>query len=134
MTPKDECGDVMNVLLQAVQHLLEKNHEFYPAGAVMNPDGSVAFSATYDGSEHPSSREVIDFLVKEHKNLADQNKIKVSAIAYDARVPIAGKKTDCIIMNLEHQSGYSVTVGMPYSFSFFQKSQLPGVIRHAGES
>lgn len=87
----------------------------------MNPDGSVAFSATYDGSEHPSSREVIDFLVKEHKNLADQNKIKVSAIAYDACVPIAGKKTDCIIMNLEHQSGYSVTVGMPYSFSFFKK-------------
>ena len=112
----------------------EKNHEFYPAGADMNPDGSVAFSATYDGSEHPSSREVIDFLVKEHKNLADQNKIKVSAIAYDACVPIAGKKTDCIIMNLEHQSGYSVTVGMPYSFSFFQKSQIPGVIRHAGES
>lgn len=99
----------------------------------MNPDGSVAFSATYDGSEHPSSREVIDFLVKEHKNLADQNKIKVSAIAYDACVPIAGKKTDCIIMNLEHQSGYSVTFGMPYSFSFFQKSQIPGVIRHAGK-
>lgn len=88
----------------------------------MNPDGSVAFSATYDGSEHPSSREVIDFLVKEHKNLADQNKIKVSAIAYDACVPIAGKKTDCIIMNLEHQSGYSVTVGMPYSFNFFKLS------------
>ena len=28
MTPKDECGDVMNVLLQAVQHLLEKNMSF----------------------------------------------------------------------------------------------------------
>lgn len=117
MNAKEECEVLMNELLSAVQRLLEKNHEFYPVGAVMNADDSIIQTATFDGDEFPASQDVINFLIKAHKSLAEQNKIKASAISFDASVMISGKKTDSILVRLEHQSGYSVTVGVPYSIT-----------------
>ncbi len=132
MNAKEECEALMNHLLPMVQHLLEKNREFYPVGAVMNEDDSIAGTATFDGNEFPDSRAVIDSLVKAHKNLAEQNKLKVSGIAYNASVMISGKKTDAIILRLEHKSGYSVIVGVPYAITLFKKIKYGDLFAQEG--
>ena len=132
MTAKEECEFLMNDLLPSVQHLLEKNHEFYPAGSVMNADVSIEFTTSYDGNEHPASQDVVNFLTKAHKALAKQKHIKASAIAFNASVIVAGKKTDAIVMRLEHQSGYSITVGLPYTMNLFKKIKYGDMFAQRG--
>jgi len=45
--------------------------------------------------------------------------LRCSAIAYDAKVlpPGAEEKTDAVVIELEHRSGYNVTVIFPYKFT-----------------
>lgn len=121
MNAKEECEVLLNEILPLVQHLLKKNHEFYPVGAVMHTDGTTAQTAACDTADFPPSAEVLRSLSETHQKLAQQKKIKASAIAYDASVTIAQKKTDCIMIRLEHQSGYAVTVGLPYTMNVFKK-------------
>ncbi len=132
MDAKEECEVLMGHLLPMVQHLLEKNHEFYPVGAVMEADGSITQTATYDGNEFPDSQDVINSLIQAHKKMVVENKIKISGIAYNASVVLAGKKTDAILMCFEHQSGYSVTVGVPYSMTFFKKVKYGDLFAQQG--
>ncbi len=132
MDAKEECEVLMGHLLPMVQHLLEKNHEFYPVGAVMEADGSIVPTATYDGNEFPDSQDVIHALIRAHKDLVAKSQIKISGIAYDASVVLSGKRTDAIMMCLEHQSGYSVTVGVPYSMTFFKKIKYGNLFAQQG--
>lgn len=132
MNEKEECEVLMNDLLPTVQHLLEKHHEFYPIGAVMNEDDSIVQTATFDGCDFPDSQNVINSLIEAHRKLAEQKRLKVSGIAYNASVMISGKKTDSIMICLEHQNGYSVTVGIPYVITLFKRIKYGNLFAQQG--
>ncbi len=121
MDAKEECTILMNDLLSVTQHFLEKNREFYPVGAVLDENDEIIPTGVFDGNDFPASQDVINMLIKAHKDLAREKRLKVSGIAYNASVMISGKKTDAIIVSLEHSSGYSVTVCQPYKFTLFRK-------------
>jgi hypothetical protein len=61
--PKDEATDLMNMLVPFAEKMLREHGEFYPYGGVMMADGSMKHFAASDGTEHPSSKELIDLLV-----------------------------------------------------------------------
>lgn len=77
---KEECEALMSILINFGIENLKKYKEFYPYGAVVFLDDTVEFTEFYDGDEHPDSQKIIDGLIEVHKNLVNDNKIKVSGI------------------------------------------------------
>jgi hypothetical protein len=113
---KEEAEALLNMLLPAATHLLEKNGEMFPIGAGMLHDGSISAVAVHDGDEHPLSQKVIDELNEEFRKAARQGRFKATGLAVDVRAipPGESEKTDAIEVRLEHVSGYSVRMVYPY--------------------
>ncbi len=132
MNAKDECEALLNALLPAVQHLLEINHRFYPVGAVMKTDDTIVHTVIYDENEHPDSQSIINSLTAAHRQSAVKGELKVSGIVFDAAVVVSCRKTDAIMINLEHQSGYSVTIGLPYAITLFKKVKYGALFAQEG--
>ena len=122
MTPKEQCEVLLDTLLPFAENQMKKYREFFPFAAVMLTDGSIQLTGSYDGNEHPESKDVLEALQKIHKRLAAEDKIKVSGIAWNASmVSEDGKPYDAIIVSLEHKDDYSVIVGEPYKIGLFKK-------------
>ena len=122
---KKECEALMSILINFGIENLKKYKEFYPYGAVILSDDSVEFTAFNDGDENPDSQKIIDGLTEAHKSLANENKIKVSGIAWDGRVTDEeGNMTDAIMISLEHKDNFSVIAYLPYKFGFLKTLKL----------
>ena len=122
MTPKEQCEVLLDTLLPFAEDQMKKHREFYPFAAVMHTDDSLELTGSYDGNEHPESKEVLETLKQIHKQLASDGKIKASGIVWNASVASAdGKPSDAIIVSLEHKDNYSVIVGEPYKIGLFKK-------------
>lgn len=133
MLAKNECEGLLDVLLSFGEDQLKKYKEFYPYGAVVRTDGTVELTSTYDGNEHPDSKTVINDLILVHKSLAEEGKIKVSGIAWNATVRDSnGKPSDAIIVSLEHLDNYSVIVGEPYTIGLFKKVKFGSIFAMEG--
>ena len=126
MTPKEECEALLDALIPAAENLLRKNGQFYPIGAALTNESTISLTAvSYGDDEFPESQRVIDDLTSAHCRMAEQNEIKASGIAWDATITAPdGKKSDAILISLEHVSGYSVMVGVPYVIGVFKKVKL----------
>ena len=122
MTPKEQCEVLLDQLLPFAENQLKKHREFYPFAAVILMDDTVELTESYDGNEHPESKDVINKLIQIHRQLASEGKIKASGIVWNAGVTLEdGKPTDAIIASLEHKDDYSVIVGTPYKIGLFKK-------------
>ena len=132
MTTKEECEILLDPLLSTAENLLAKNGEFYPIGAVLSNDTVAAFTAVHSGNECPDSKQVIQDLISAHKQMAQKNEIKASGIAWTAVIASDGKKTDAIIVSLEHRDGYSVIVGLPYKIGMFKKIKFGELFAQSG--
>lgn len=122
MTPKEQCEILLDTLLPFAEDQMKKHREFYPFAAVMHTDDSLELTGSYDGNEHPESKDVLEALKQIHKQLASDGKIKASGIVWNASVASAdGKPSDAIIVSLEHKDNYSVIVGEPYKIGLFKK-------------
>jgi hypothetical protein len=84
-TPKDEATDLMNLLLPFAEVMLREYREFYPYGGVVMTDGSMQHFGAYNGTEHPNSKDLIDFLVAGFRDGARQGKYKATGVVYDVR-------------------------------------------------
>ena len=134
MTPKEECEVLLEALLSASEHLLKKNGEFYPIGAVLSNDATATFTAVQSDNEFPDSQSVIQDLVSSHRQMAQQNEIKASGIAWNATCASDGKKSDAIIVSLEHRDDYSVIVGVPYKIGLFKKVKFGELFAEDGNN
>ena len=122
MTPKEQCEILLDRLLPFAEEQMKKYREFYPFAAVLLTDGSLELTGSYDGNEHPESKDVLEALKQIHRRLAFEDKIKASGIVWNASVASAdGAPSDAIIVSLEHKDNYSVIVGEPYKIGFFKK-------------
>ena len=122
MTPTEQCEVLLDKLLPFAEEQMKKHREFYPFAAVILTDDAVELTGSYDGGEHPVSKDVINDLIQIHKQLAHDGKIKASGIVWNASVTSAdGKPSEAIIVRLEHKDDYSVIVGEPYKIGLFKK-------------
>lgn len=122
MTSKEQCEVLLDKLLPFAEDQLKKHREFYPFAAVIFMDDSVELTGSYDGNDHPESKDVIEMLKQIHQKLASEGKIKASGIVWNASVVSAdGRPSDAIIVSLEHKDDYSVIVGEPYKIGLFKK-------------
>ena len=134
MTPKEQCEVLLDKLLPFAENQMKKYREFYPFAAVILMDDTVELTGSFDGNEHPESKDVINDLIQIHKQLASEGKIKASGIAWNASVASADKKTtDAIIVSLEHKDDYSVIVGEPYKVGLFKKVNFGNLFAMEGK-
>ena len=134
MTPKEQCEVLLDTLLPFAENQMKKHRGFYPFAAVILMDDTIELTGTYDGNEHPESKDVLADLIQIHKQLAVEGKIKVSGIAWNASVASAdGKPSDAIIVSLEHKDDYSVIVGEPYKVGLFKKVNFGNLFAMEGK-
>lgn len=134
MTPKEQCEVLLEKLLPFAEEQMKKHREFYPFAAVMLSDDSIELTGIYDENEHPESKDVLETLKLMHKQLASEDKIKASGIAWNASVASAdGKPSDAIIVSLEHKDNYSVIVGEPYKTGLFKKVSFGNLFAMEGK-
>ena len=135
MTPKEECEVLLDTLLTATENLLKRNKDFYPIGAVMTQEGTTTYTAIHSDDEFPNSETVINDLITAHRKMAEKNEIKASGIAWNAAiVTFDGQKSDAIIVSLEHQGNYSVTVGLPYKLGLFKNIKFGELFAEEGKN
>jgi hypothetical protein len=114
---KGEVEQVMGPLIEAASSLLEKHGEFYPIAGYLDAHGLFHLTATHDGNERPTTTQVISDLRRTLKATASPNGYRAVGLAYDVRVTPPGQsaKTDAILVELEHKTGYRVNVYWPYT-------------------
>ena len=116
---KEDSQVLMESVLPLAEKLLSEHGEFFPYGGAMKPSGEIVSVAAYDGDEHPPSAELIKLLQDSFKASAKNKEYKATAVVYDVRVqlPESGEKSDAIAIALDHETGYSVVVLIPYNIS-----------------
>src|SRR5262249_30505047 len=118
-----DLENLLNALLPFAQEMLGKYGEFYPFGASVQSDGSVALIGAADGTEHPKSTDLIGLLEAGLRKDAAEKKIRASGICFDVRVRVPDQehKTDAIQVSLEHLEGKVVNVFLPYEKKFWKR-------------
>jgi len=130
---KAESQELMDAVLPIAEKLLTEHGEFFPYGGAMTPEGQIVDVAAYDGNERPPSSEVINMLQKAFQTAAKNKDYKATALVYDVRVQLAnGEPSDAIAIALDHESGYSVVVLLPYTLNGGQL-QYGEISAQAGE-
>jgi hypothetical protein len=119
VTPKEDATQLMNMMLPLAEQMLREYGEFYPYGGVMLADGSMQSFAAADGNEYPRSTDLIGMLEDTFREHAHEGRYRATGIVYDVRTVPPGtiEKTDAIALRLDHESGYSVVVFIPYRLS-----------------
>lgn len=132
---KEESQALMDAVLPLAEKLLSEHGEFFPYGGAMKPNGEIISVAAYDGDEQPPSADLINLLQQAYKTAAKNKEYKATALVYDVRVqlPESGEKSDAIAIALDHESGYSVVVFLPYNISNNQLS-FGSIFAQAGEN
>ena len=128
-TDREECEWLLNFLLPFADEQLEKNGAFLPFGAVLK--SSEYAVATAAASEEAANG--MDILIHAHREMASNGEILASGIAYIAEITLEdGRKTDAVVVSLEHLSGYSVVVLQPYSFDALNRFIPEDLLAHEG--
>ena len=113
---KDDSQQLMDAVLPLAEKFLIESGEFFPYGGAMTASGEIVSVAAYDGDDHPPSSELIDLLNQAFSSAATKKEYKATALVYSVRIQLAdGEPSDAIAINLDHQSGYSVVVLLPYA-------------------
>lgn len=125
MIQKQQCEQILDVLLPFVEVTLKKYGEFYPVGAVLTTDNEKSITALETDEKKTKSQEVIDNLIEIHQDMANKNEIIASGIAYCSSIDDPEHKYSlAIVVTLEHKDDYSVVVGLPYKIGLFKRVQF----------
>jgi len=113
---KQDVEQLMNEWVVFGKKMLADHGEFFPYGAAMKLDGEIVSLAVNTGDEHPRSQDIIDTLIANFHNGAQEGQYKATALFYDVRIPVPDSKdkTDAIAVELDHIENYSVIVFYPY--------------------
>lgn len=118
VTPKEDCELLLKDGLSFAKRMLAEHAEFYPFGRMLRPDKSIVYlAAKVEGTEFPSSAELLSLLRKRIGDEAEAGAIIASAVVYNVgniRNPESGKADDAIQVCLDHSLNYSVEVFVPY--------------------
>jgi len=110
---KIDTQKLFDSVLPLAQQFLLENDEFFPFGEVMKPNGEqVSLSAQLE-DERPSSSDLIELLKNHYIQSAQAQDIIASSLAYDVKI----EGSDAIAVDLDHVSGYSVSVFVPYELT-----------------
>ncbi|KGR32624.1 hypothetical protein OA39_05012 [Vibrio campbellii] len=112
---KEDAQHLFDSVLPFAEKMLAEYGEFYPYGAAMTLTGDVVDVSVFEGNEYPPSSEMIDLLNSAFLKAAANREYRTTAVVYDVRITLpSGQLSDAIAVNLDHISGYSIVVYLPY--------------------
>jgi hypothetical protein len=133
----DELAMLIGVLVKAGQTLLKNQRgEFLPFAAFINSSGNAEMLGADLGVAQPKSTEVIEFLRRALRVLAEQQKIKASGICVNvaARLPGYGDKVDAICCSIERVSQQPIDLYVPFRKGFLGQLKYDKALVLPGKS
>lgn len=114
-----DFDELTSAALDYALHALGKLGEIYPFAVHRLTDGDTRLSmpTPNDGNEHPLSTDVLDWLVQE----AQQNAQEIRAIAIVADLRLEDG-ADAVRVQLEHRNGHAIDVTARYRKSRFRRT------------
>jgi hypothetical protein len=114
---QDDIDLLLREELAMVHSLLDRNGRFYPTASWIDRDGELAIVGGQPGGIFTRATEVLDMLYGALAQKAADGAIRACAVAVDVRVVPPGetKKTDAILITIEHAEADPVDVIQPYS-------------------
>jgi hypothetical protein len=111
-----DLNQLLSALLPFAEQMLAKHGEFLPFAMAMKPNGEIEAVGAYDGDEHPPPQTLIELTTLAFKQQAREGQIRAAGICYDVRTVPPGhtEKCDAVCASLEHHTGESVDVYLPY--------------------
>lgn len=118
-----DLDQLLDALLPFAQKCLVERGEFYPFGAVLSRTGELVLQAAHAGDDPPPALEALETLEGTHRNQAANGEIRAAGLCVAVRTQPPGqtKKIDAIHVGLEHQTGESVSVFLPYEKRWLRK-------------
>ncbi len=113
---QEDMDALLNAVVPLAQQMLGKYGEFYPLGASMTHDGAVGLVGVMPESEFPQAQEIIDLLLDQLHEDADQHAIRGSVICFSGSAipPGEPEKRDAICAHIELESGMCAAAFLPY--------------------
>src|SRR5664279_3867426 len=97
---QDDLEELLNATLPAAKKYLETYGEFFPIGASVDQDGTIAQATGDPGlGEHPPSQDVIDVLIAGFRSQRDL--LRATVIVAD----VLYNGGDAVRFELEHSEG-----------------------------
>jgi hypothetical protein len=111
-----DLNQLLSSLLPFAERMLAKRGEFFPFAMAMKPNGEIETISVYEGDEHPAPETLIELTTQAFKQQAREGQIRAAGICYDVRTvpPGRSEKCDAVCTSLEHHTGESVDVYLPY--------------------
>ena len=112
-----ELDALFNTLLPVAQRLLRECGEFLPFGAIMSSSGEIRLvGGEIEGDDYPTSQPLLDLLTEAFKKQSMKGELRAAGICYDVLTvpPGEDRKRDAICCGLEHYSGETASVFVPY--------------------
>jgi hypothetical protein len=120
-----DLEQLKGMLLRVAQKMVSKEGEFYPFGVSISTDGQFTSEDGYKGDEHPSSATLNNEITQKFRQLAASGQLRAAGICLivDMSVipPGQTERTKAIHLALEHQSGQSEYVFVPFKKGLFGK-------------
>lgn len=122
-----DLDQIFAMLLPRAKSLLEKSDRgFYPIGAGLDRNGDL-HAAMAVSSETLQPNDMMDRMVADFRREAQNGRLVACGVSFDAQIERAdGTQGDAIATWLEHASGESVVIYLPY------KRRGPHIFEFAG--
>ncbi len=141
LTLPSELDRLASELMEYAREALSKGGEVYPIGAGITPDLELQWCAVDDTDDELTATEELDNLVQGMAGDAKSGKFIGAGILCTARITPPGweRKVDAVELRLDHKSGASLRVYIPYeagqggiSFYAMFTSEGDSVMFHQG--
>ncbi|AWB67732.1 hypothetical protein C2869_15365 [Saccharobesus litoralis] len=115
----DDTQQLLDSVIPVAEDLIISLGEFYPFAGAMKPDGEIVSISAIENNvvdeQHPDSDVLQQKLSEQLRSAANKKMYKATAVAVDVALQLPDSTlTDAIAVYLDHESGYSVVVYMPY--------------------
>ena len=116
MSAQDEIDLLLREELAKARKLLEENGRFYPTASWIDRDGDLAFVGGDAQGMFARSTDILDMLYTALRQKAADQAIRACAVAVVVSVVPPGetRKTDAILVTIEHADADPVDVVLPY--------------------
>ena len=124
MSAREEIDLLLREELAVARKLLEENGRFYPTASWIDHDGELAFVGGHTGGIFARPSEILEMLYAALRQKAAEQAIRACAVAVDVRVVPPGetRKSNAILVTIEHAEADPVDVVLPYSKPRFRRT------------
>lgn len=128
-----ELDQLLNAMLSFAQQTLSKRGAFHPFGATVKTDGEIAMAAALESSTVLPSPQLLQMLADGMRSQVAAGEVRAAGVCADVRALKPGEttKTDAIHCGLEHVTGESVDVFVPYRKRWFGRIEYGEIFASA---